>query len=180
MSAFSPSRPRVLISTDALRQRVAELAAEIQHDYRDRERIIAVGVLKGSVFFLSDLLQQIDLPISVDFFQTSSYGDQTESDDVRIIKDLDGSVSGAHVLLIEDIVDTGKTLRTVLDLLKFRRAASVKLCTLLDKQARRQVDVPIHYCGFEIDDHFVVGYGLDHAGLYRNLPYIGVYEGGGA
>ena len=111
--------------------------------------------------------------MAVDFLQTSSYGDSKEPGEVRIGKDIDGSIRGADVLLIEDIVDTGYTLRTILDLLRFRRAKSVKLCALLEKQARRQVEVPIDYCGFSIDDHFVVGYGLDYAGYYRNLPYVG-------
>ena len=117
------------------------------------------------------------MPVVVDFFQTSSYGDSTEPGEVRIRKDVDVSIRGADVLLIEDIVDTGYTLRTILDLLKFRGAKSVRLCALLSKEARRQADVPIDYCGFEIDDHFVIGYGLDYAGIYRNLPYVGIYEG---
>ncbi len=167
---------RVLIPETDLKRRVADLAREIDRDYADTERLIAIGVLKGSVFFLVDLLKHVTVPVMVDFFQTSSYGDSTEPGEVRIKKDIDLSIRGADVLLVEDIVDTGYTLRTILDLLRFRGAKSVKLCALLDKASRRQVEVPIDYCGFVIDDHFVVGYGLDHADLYRNLPYVGIYE----
>ncbi|MEM1207325.1 MAG: hypoxanthine phosphoribosyltransferase [Acidobacteriota bacterium] len=169
------SLPRTLFSESALDARIAELAVQIEEDYRGTDRLVAIGVLNGSVFFMVDLLKRIRLPVQVDFFQTSSYGAGTEPGEVRIRKDIDTSIQGADVLLIEDIVDTGYTLRTILDLLRFRRARSVKLCALLDKSSRRQVDVPIDYLGFEIEDHFVVGYGLDYAGLYRNLPYIGIY-----
>ncbi len=169
-------KPRVLIAEDDLQQRVSELAEEIDRDYAGSERLVAVGVLKGSVFFMVDLLQKVTLPAQVDFFQTSSYGAGTEPGEVRIRKDIDLSIRGADVLLIEDIVDTGYTLRTILDLLRFRGARSVKLCALLDKKERREVEVPIDYCGFEIEDLFVVGYGLDLADYYRNLPYIGVYS----
>jgi hypoxanthine phosphoribosyltransferase len=174
--AAEKSSPRVLISEGDLRRRVTELAGEIDRDYAGSDRLIAIGVLKGSVFFLVDLLQQVTIPVMVDFFQTSSYGDSTEPGEVRIKKDIDLSIRGADVLLVEDIVDTGYTLRTILDLLRFRGAKSVKLCALLDKAERRQVEVPIDYCGFVIEDHFVVGYGLDYADLYRNLPYVGICE----
>ncbi len=171
------SKPRVLISEQDLQRRVTELAKEIDSDYADTTRLVAIGVLKGSVFFMVDLLKQVHVPVQVDFFQTSSYGEGTSPGEVRIRKDIDLSIRGADVLLIEDIVDTGFTLRTILDLLRFRGARSVKLCALLDKVSRRQVEVPIDYRGFEIDDHFVIGYGLDLADYYRNLPYIGIYEG---
>lgn len=178
MSISKPKSPRALIPEDRLQARIAELAEEIERDYAKTEKLIAIGVLKGSVFFMVDLLKHLQkIPVAVDFFQTSSYGDSTEPGEVRIKKDVDVSIRGADVLLIEDIVDTGYTLRTILDLLKFRGAKSVKLCALLSKEARRQAEVPIDYCGFEIDDHFVIGYGLDYAGLYRNLPYVGIYEG---
>ncbi len=170
------SKPRVLISQERLEKRVSELAQEIDRDYAGSERVVAIGVLKGSVFFMVDLLQQVSAPVQVDFFQTSSYGEGTQPGEVRIRKDIDLSVRGADVLLIEDIVDTGYTLRTILDLLRFRGARSVKLCALLDKKVRREVEVPIDYSGFVIEDHFVVGYGLDLADYYRNLPYVGVYE----
>ena len=167
-----------LISQSDLERRVSELAAEISRDYAHAERFIAVGVLKGSVFFLTDLLKQVTVPVAVDFFQTSSYGAATSPGEVRIKKDIDLPIRGAEVLLIEDIVDTGYTLRTILDLLKFRGAKSVKLCALLDKAERRQVDVPIDYRGFRIEDLFVVGYGLDFDERYRNLPYIAVLPAG--
>ncbi len=128
------------------------------------------------MFFMVDLLKQVNLPLAIDFFQTSSYGSGTEPGEVRIRKDLDVSIRNRHVLLIEDIVDTGFTLRTIMGLLRFRGAASVRLCALLDKVDARQAEVPIDYRGFEIEDVFVVGYGLDYAERYRNLPYIGVCE----
>ncbi len=171
--------PRVLISADDLQRRIGELAAEIDRDYRDTERLICIGVLKGSVFFLVDLLKRVTVPVAIDFFQTASYRGGTTHGEVRIRKDVDVSIRGHDVLLIEDIVDTGYTLRTILDLLRFRGAKSVKLCALLDKAATREVEVPIDYCGFEIENVFVVGYGLDLDEYYRNLPYVGVYEGDG-
>jgi hypoxanthine phosphoribosyltransferase len=169
--------PKVLISREQLEARIAELAAEINRDYAGSEKLIAVGVLKGSVFFMVDLLKHLEVPVAVDFFQTSSYGNSTEAGEVRIRKDLDLSIRGSDVLLIEDIVDTGYTLRTILDLLKFRGARTVKLCALLDKPSRRRIDVPIDYKGFSIEDQFVIGYGLDFDERYRNLPYIGIYQG---
>jgi hypoxanthine phosphoribosyltransferase len=168
--------PRVLIAADDVQRRVGELAADIDRDYAESERLICVGVLKGSVFFLVDLVKRLQRPVAIDFFQTSSYGGGTSPGEVRIRKDLDLPVRGADVLLVEDIVDTGYTLRTILDLLRWRGARTVRLCALLDKRPARRVDVPIDYCGFPIEDLFVVGYGLDYAELYRNLPYIGVLE----
>ncbi|HSU81356.1 MAG TPA: hypoxanthine phosphoribosyltransferase [Thermoanaerobaculia bacterium] len=167
---------RVLISQEELEQRVAELAAEIDRDYAASDRLIAVGVLKGSVFFMVDLLKRLTVPVSIDFFQTASYGASTSPGEVRIRKDIDLPIRGKDVLLIEDIVDTGYTLRTILDLLRFRGARSVKLCALLDKAPAREVDVPIDYKGFEIEPLFVVGYGLDFDERYRNLPYIAVMD----
>jgi hypoxanthine phosphoribosyltransferase len=143
-----PAKPRVLISEERLKTRVSELAAEIQQDYADAERLICVGILKGSVFFMIDLLKQIDLPLSIDFFQTSSYGADTVPGEVRIRKDLDLSIRDRDVLLIEDIVDTGFTLRTIMGLLRFRGARSVKLCALLDKVEARKAEVHIDYRGF--------------------------------
>lgn len=175
--------PEVLISQEDLARRVGELAAQIEEDYQrgeDGERgaddpLVCVGVLTGSVFFMVDLLEEIKfLPVVLDFFQTTSYRGGTSAGEVRIRKDLDTPIRGRDVLLIEDIVDTGFTLRTILDLLRFRGARSVRLCSLLNKERARQVPVPIDYLGFDIDDVFVVGYGLDYDGLYRNLPYIGV------
>jgi hypoxanthine phosphoribosyltransferase len=196
-----PTNMRVLIPAADLSRRVSELAAQIDADYRmvgrhvataaadrrDRrprpedDPLIAVGVLKGSVFFLADLLLRLSVPVAVDFFQTSSYGSGGDSrGEVRIRKDLDLSVRGRDVLLVEDIVDTGYTVRTILDLMRFRGARSVRLCALLDKQAARQVEVPIDYRGFAIEDVFVVGYGLDYAEKYRNLSHIAVWQPGSA
>ncbi|MEM9291771.1 MAG: hypoxanthine phosphoribosyltransferase [Acidobacteriota bacterium] len=174
-----------MISSQRLQERIRELAADIDRDYAEMgcqqlaspggaPQLVVLGVLKGSVFFLVDLTKHLQIPVAVDFFQTASYGAGTEPGEVRIRKDIDLSVRGKHVLLVEDIVDTGYTLRTILDLLRFRRAASVRLCSLLDKESRREVDVEIHYRGFAIEDRFVVGYGLDYDEKYRNLPYIGV------
>jgi hypoxanthine phosphoribosyltransferase len=166
--------PDVLIPQADLERRIGELAREIRRDYAASRHFVVLGVLKGSVFFLVDLLKQVDLTLAVDFFQTSSYQGSTTPGELRIRKDIDLSIRDADVLIVEDIVDTGYTLRTVLDLMRFRGARSVKLCALLDKSSRREVEVSIDYRGFEIDDVFVVGYGLDYADLYRNLPYIGV------
>jgi hypoxanthine phosphoribosyltransferase len=177
MTDSPPSAPpRILISKERLEARVSELAEEIQRDYADSDGLICVGILKGSVFFMVDLLKQVDLPLAIDFFQTSSYGSGTVPGEVRIRKDLDLSIRGRDVLLIEDIVDTGFTLRTIMGLLRFRGARSVKLCALLDKVDARQAEVKIDYCGFPIEDVFVVGYGLDHDEIYRNLPFIGVND----
>ena len=169
-------RPRVLISSEDLHQRIAELAVEIDEAYRDAEDLVCIGVLKGSVFFMVDLLKQIQRPLSMDFFQTSSYRGGKEAGEIRIRKDIDLPVRGRDVLLIEDIVDTGFTLRTILDLFRFRGARSVRLCALLDKTSRRQIEVEVDFRGFEIEDLFVVGYGLDLEEKYRNLDYIGVYD----
>jgi hypoxanthine phosphoribosyltransferase len=167
---------RVLISRQQLDDRVAELAAAIDRDYAGSEGLVCVGVLKGSVFFLVDLLKRLTVPVAIDFFQTTSYGAGTSPGEVRIRKDIDLPIRGRDVLLIEDIVDTGYTLRTILDLLRFRGARSVKLCALLDKAASRRVEVTIDYKGFEIEPLFVVGYGLDFDERFRNLPYISVLD----
>ncbi len=170
---------RVLIPREDVERRVAELAAAIERDYRACPELVCVGVLKGSAFLLVDLLKRLSLPVVVDFLQTSSYPGGTAPAEVRIRKDVDIPLRGRDVLLVEDIVDTGYTLRTILDLLRFRGARSVRLCALLDKAAARRVEVPIDYCGFRIPDVFVVGYGLDCDERYRNLPYIGVVDGPG-
>ncbi len=167
---------RILISQEDLEARVAAMAAEIDRDYAESDRLVCIGVLKGSVFFMVDLLKRLKVPLAIDFFQTSSYGSSTSPGEVRIRKDLDLSIRGKDVLLIEDIVDTGYTLRTILDLLRFRGARSVRLCALLDKAAAREVEVKIDYRGFEIEKLFVVGYGLDFDEHYRNLPYIAVLD----
>jgi hypoxanthine phosphoribosyltransferase len=169
----SPPYPTVLISRARLEKRVAELARQINRDYRDSQLLVCIGVLKGSVFFMVDLLKQVEVPVAVDFFQTASYVGSTTRGEVRIRKDLDLFIRDRDVLLIEDIVDTGYTLRTILDLLRFRGAKSVKLCALLDKFEAREVEVPVDYSGFKIGNAFVVGYGLDIDERYRNLPFIG-------
>ncbi len=174
--AMGKENIRVLIPQEELERRVAELAAEINRDYAGSDNLLCIGVLKGSVFFMVDLLKHVTVPVKIDFFQTASYGSSTTADEVRIRKDVDLALRGKDVLLIEDIVDTGHTLRTVLALLKFRGARSVRLCALLDKAERREVEVPIDYKGFEIENLFVVGYGLDFDERYRNLPYIAVVE----
>jgi hypoxanthine phosphoribosyltransferase len=167
---------RILIPREDVERRVAEMAAEIERDYADSNRLVCVGLLKGSVFFMVDLLKRLTIPVAMDFFQTSSYGSSTTGGEVRIRKDLDMSIRGKDVLLIEDIVDTGWTLRTILDLLRYRGARSIRLCALLDKAEAREVDITIDYRGFEIPKLFVVGYGLDFDERYRNLPYIGVLD----
>ncbi len=176
---------KVLITQEQLQARVADMGAQISRDYAGKE-LMLVCILKGANLFLADLVRQISLPVSYDFVAVSSYGADTKSSGVvRILKDLDESVESRHVLVIEDIVDTGLTLRLsyLLENLRSRRAASVKVCTLLDKPSRRRVDVPVDYRGFEVQDQFVVGYGMDYQGRYRNLPYIGllkpeIYGGG--
>ncbi len=154
-----------------------ELAGEISFDYRDREEVILVGILKGAFVFLADLVRFLSVPARVDFMCVSSYGKATTTSGVvRILKDLDESVEGRHVLLVEDIVDTGLTLQYLKDNLETRGAASVEVCVLLDKQERRLVDVPLDYCGFTVPDRFLVGYGLDYRERYRHLPYIAILE----
>jgi hypoxanthine phosphoribosyltransferase len=175
--AMGKENVRVLISQEELERRIAELAEQINRDYAESgDSLLCIGVLKGSVFFLVDLLKKLTIPAKLDFFQTASYGSGMTAGEVRIRKDVDLAIRDKDVLLIEDIVDTGHTLRTVLGLLRFRGAKSVRLCALLDKAERREVEVPIDYCGFQIENLFVVGYGLDFDERYRNLPYIGVVE----
>jgi hypoxanthine phosphoribosyltransferase len=164
----------VLLSEQVIRRRIAEMGRQISADYLGKELVI-VGVLTGAVTFLADLIRQITLPMELDFVAMSSYGQATKSSgEVRIVKDLGHPVEGKHVLVAEDIIDTGLTLRYLLETLHARQPASIATCVLLDKPSRRQVEVPVEYRGFEIEDRFVVGYGLDFAGRYRNLPYIGV------
>jgi hypoxanthine phosphoribosyltransferase len=176
-STRTAPRPKVLISEEQIARRIDELARDIDQVYAATEALTCIGVLKGSVFFLVDLLKRLQVPVVVDFFQTASYGSGTVPGEIRIRKDVDLSVRGRDVLLVEDIVDTGHTLRTVLSLLRFRGARSVRLCALLDKKAAREIEVPVDFCGFEIENVFVVGYGLDYDERYRNLPYVGVMEG---
>jgi hypoxanthine phosphoribosyltransferase len=161
----------LLLTAEEIRARVAELGAEISRDYAGKTPIL-IGVLKGSLVFMADLARAITTPINVDFMSISSYGDGTNSGVVRILKDLDESITGQDVILVEDIIDTGLTLTYLLATLSARRPASLEVCGLLDKSARRIVEVPIRYKGFDIPDEFVIGYGLDHEGRYRNLRAV--------
>jgi hypoxanthine phosphoribosyltransferase len=163
----------VLLSEEQLRARVAAMGAEITRDYQDRP-LVLIGVLKGSFIFLSDLVRAIDLPLAVDFIGISSYQGTRSTGVVQITSDLSRPIEGKHVLLVEDIVDTGLTMQYLLDNLATRRPQSVRIAALLEKPARAQVKIPIDYKGFVIGDEFVVGYGLDWDGKLRNLPYIGV------
>jgi hypoxanthine phosphoribosyltransferase len=167
-----PLLGEILVQPDDLKRRVRELGDQITIDYADKD-VLLIGVLKGAVFFLADLMRQIDLPCEVDFMAVSSYGSATESSGVvRIIKDLDQSIEGRNVLIVEDIVDSGLTLQYLLRNLGARNPASVEVVALLTKPDRRKVDIEPRYVGFEIPDKFVVGYGLDHVERYRNLPYV--------
>jgi hypoxanthine phosphoribosyltransferase len=164
----------VLLTEEQIRARVAELGVELSADYADRQPVL-VSVLKGSIVFLADLIRATEIPVSVDLMELSSYGSETEtSGQVRILKDLSGSIEDRDVIVVEDIIDTGLTLNYLLRYLHDRRPASVRICCLLDKPARRLADIEIDYRGFKIPDRFVVGYGLDFDERYRNLPYIGV------
>jgi len=164
----------VLISEEELQQRIEELGQQISHDYAGRN-LLLLGVLKGAVVFLVDLAKAIDLPLQMDFMAVSSYGASTQSSGVvRILKDLDSAVDGRDILVVEDIIDTGLTLRYILDNLAMRNPASVKVCALLVKERPREDGIKADYVGFRIPNKFVVGYGLDYADLYRNLPYVGI------
>src|SRR2546428_3733567 len=169
-----------MFTADRIARRVEELGAQIERDYEGKE-LVLLGVLKGSYIFISDLAGAIDLPLSIDFIGLSSYGESTESSGVvKITSDLPQPIEGKHVLIVEDIVDTGLTMRYLLDNLATRRPASVKLCTLLHKPSRARTRIPIDYLGFQIEDRFVVGYGLDHGDKYRNVPFLGVLRHGRA
>ena len=166
----------ILVQADDLQHRIRELGAEISRDYADKD-LLLVGVLKGAVFFLSDLMRQIDIPVEVDFMAVASYGSQTDSSGVvRILKDLDAAIDGRDVLIVEDIVDSGLTLQYLMRNLGARNPASLEVCALLTKPERRKVEVVPRYVGFEIPDRFAIGYGLDHGERYRNLPYVGVLD----
>jgi len=167
---------KVLLTEDQIRRRVIELGGRISRDYADDPPIL-VNVLKGGVVFLADLIRAIPLPVEIDFMEVSSYGDGTPSSGVvRILEDLSLNVTGRHVLLVEDIVDTGHTLQYIIDNLATRHPKSVKICTLLDRRGRRETEVPLDYVGFVVPNKFVVGYGLDLAQKYRNLPHIAVLD----
>ena len=167
---------QVLFSEEELDRRVSELAEQINRDYADKE-ILLVSVLRGSFIFMADLARKITRPCRIDFMSVSSYGKGTSSSgQVQITKDLSEDISGLHVIVIEDILDSGNTLSYLQRILEQRKPASVRLCTLLDKPDRRKVEVAVHYSGFTIPDAFVVGYGLDYDEKYRNLPYVGILK----
>jgi hypoxanthine phosphoribosyltransferase len=164
----------ILIPPERLQARVAELGAEISKDYEGKD-LLLLAVLKGSVLFLSDLMRHVTVPHAIDFMATSSYGTGLESSGVvRILKDLDATIEGRNVLIVEDIIDTGRTLDYLMRILQARAPRSLRICALLDKASRREVPVLVDYTGFEIPDKFVFGYGLDYAELYRNLPFVAV------
>jgi hypoxanthine phosphoribosyltransferase len=174
--AAEPAVGEVLVAADDLQRRVVELGAEISSDYAGRT-LLLVGVLKGAVFFLSDLMRFIDIPVEVDFMAVASYGSATDSSGVvRILKDLDVSIEGRDVLIVEDIVDSGLTLQYLMRNLGSRNPRTLEVCALLTKPERRKVDLPTRYVGFEIPDRFVVGYGLDYAERHRNLPFVAVLD----
>ena len=176
MSEMEQDIERVLFSAQELDERVAQLAREINRDYAGRE-ITLISVLRGSFIFMADLTRKIELPCTVDFMSVSSYGRGTRSSgQVQITKDLSSDITGKNIIVVEDILDSGNTLSYLLKVLEQRSPASIRLCTLLDKPERREKPVEVHYSGFSIPDAFVVGYGLDYAERYRNLPYIGILK----
>jgi hypoxanthine phosphoribosyltransferase len=167
----------ILVQADELQHRIKEMAEEISRDYKGRD-LLLIGVLKGAVFFLADLMRHLDVPCEVDFMAVSSYGSSTDSSGVvRILKDLDAPLEGRNVLIVEDIVDSGLTLQYLMRTLEARSPASIEVCALLTKPDRRKVDTPARYVGFEIPDKFAIGYGLDYAERYRNLPYVATLTG---
>jgi hypoxanthine phosphoribosyltransferase len=166
-----------LVAADDLQRRIRELGAEISRDYEGRD-LLLIGVLKGAVLFMADLMRELTVPCEVDFMAVSSYGSATDSSGVvRILKDLDSSISDRDVLLVEDIIDSGLTLHYLLRNLRARNPASLEVCALLTKPERRRVDLPVRYVGFEIPNRFAIGYGLDHAQRHRNLPYVAALAG---
>src|SRR6059058_3451715 len=171
-----PAIGKILVQQDDLAHRIRELGAEISRDYADRD-LLLIGVLKGAVFFLSDLMRHIDVPCELDFMAVASYGSSTDSSGVvRILKDLDASIEGREVLIVEDIVDSGLTLSYLLRTLSARNPATLEVCALLTKPERRKVELPIRYVGFEIPNRFVIGYGLDYAERFRNLRCVAVLQ----
>jgi len=167
---------RILLKEEEVDKRIAEVAAMINRDYAGKE-VHLICILKGGVFFTCELAKRLTVPVSMDFMSVSSYGSGTESSGVvRIVKDLDESIAGKNVLIVEDIIDSGRTLAYLIEILKQRNPESIHLCTLLDKPERRKVDIHADYVGAQVPDEFIVGYGLDYAEKYRNLPYIGVLK----
>jgi hypoxanthine phosphoribosyltransferase len=174
--AMSRSRIYPLLTSEQVQARVAELGAQLSEDYAGKD-LVVIGLLNGVYMFFSDLTRVMDLDFEVTFMQVASYGSGTESTgEVKILHDLDRSIRGRHALIVEDIVDTGLTLNKVRKLLLDREPASLRIVTLLDKPSRRRIEVPVDYVGFSIEDHFVVGFGLDLDGKFRNLPYVGIYN----
>ena len=167
---------RVLFSEEEIKTRIKELGAEIGREYAGRKPLM-IGILKGSVMFFADLLREIEGDLEIDFMAISSYGNGVKSSgEVKMIKDLDHKIEGKDVIIVEDIVDSGYTMKYLTGMLSARNPASIRICTLLDKPSRRETDVRVDYKGFEVGDEFVVGYGLDYAGLYRNVPFIGILK----
>ncbi len=165
-----------LISEEKIDERIREIGAELSNKFRG-EDVVLIGILRGGAFFACELAKRIDIPVVMDFMCTSSYGNGTVSKgNVNIVKDLDENIEGKNVIIAEDIIDSGNTLKALKEILSDRNPKSLTLCTLLDKPSRREVQVDVDYVGFEINDYFVVGYGLDYAQKYRNLPYIGIVE----
>ena len=163
-----------MISEEQIQQRIQEMAAEINERYKDSDSVVLIGLLRGSAIFLADLARLLTVPVVLDFMATSSYGNGTDSSgDVKILKELDEEIHGRDVLIVEDIIDTGNTLKKIKEMLLLRDPKSFAICTLLTKPSRREVEVEVKWEGFSIEDKFVVGYGIDYAQLYRNLPYIG-------
>lgn len=172
---YNPPVKKILITSEQIDKRVKELAAQISEDYKGQNPVI-VGVLRGSVLFFSNLVKNLQIDCHLDFIALSSYSGTSSSGKVRFVMDLREDIKGRPVIIVEDIVDTGITARYLLELLKTRQPASIEICSLLDKPSNRQVEIKAKYTGFEIANEFVIGYGLDYNGLYRNLPYIGVFD----
>lgn len=169
---------KILITKEQIAKKVAELGAQISADYEGLNPVL-ISILKGSSIFFADLIRQIKIPLQIDFLAVSSYGSSTSTTgEVKLVKDLDKSIDGRHVIIIEDIVDTGLTLNFIKEMFNRRNALSVKICSLLNKPSRREIDINIDYCGFEMGNHFLVGYGLDYAENYRNLPDICIMKTG--
>lgn len=167
---------RILMTEEEIKEVNSKIGAQITKDYQGKE-LLVVGILKGSSIFMSDLIRNINLPLQIDYMVVSSYGSATESSGVvRIVKDLQHSIENKHILIVEDIVDTGLTLAYIKEILQGREPASIKICTLLDKPARRKKDVKIDYVGAEVPDGFIIGYGIDYAEYYRNLPYVAILK----
>lgn len=166
----------ILVSEEQIRSKVTELGRVITEQYRGKQ-LLAVGILKGSIVFMSDLIRSINLPLEIDFMEVSSYGKSTKSSGaVRILKDLDVDIEGRDVLIVEDIIDTGLTLKYLVEILRARKPASLKICTFLNKPSRRKVEMVVDFNGYDIPDEFAVGYGLDYGEKYRNLPYVAVLK----